>query len=1370
MIIKRKLRLAFLAFTALTLGTVSSGYFYFQSKTFAATLKRLISEKSPKTLGIVGDFESLNVYLFPPGLGVVNPRVSIQKNNIADLPVEGTVEAREVRIDFETVQMLSGTLNVQNVKVSDGSIKVNIRDEAFKPQPKKSKGPLKFGWRDLFQLRVEGFTLERIALETQLGSRMGSVQATVEELKLFKDEIQDRPVFVSTASLKSLKLDISESIAKLPIKEAFQVKWDWVASSTGVLLKPLTADVPGMELSLSGEIKGNVLEESSPLSAELSFKATSELAKFTQSFLQKKGIEGEVVASGVLRGNVRNFEKSLKAEFNLNAKDFRYENVLAERAFVSGELDLQEQILALKKATVFSPESSSVHKGRLAGGEIEIGETKIGLALRTPIKTTVKFKNADFHWLGGIVLPDIYLLDGKITGQVEAQYTPPSKPGKKDWVLGLSPDLQVGRFALTNEKWKTPRKHLDIIKPIHSVGVRGPVRIQEDGAYIDGVNVYMKNTKLNVNGSVTGDGIKIIGSGPLDATELDQIAENKIRGSGNVRVNVHGPLDSVLVNIDADLKGAEYLGLRFGDFRGKIIYDDGLSELRFENATVKQGQTFYSLEKGRIDLGEVEDLNLPIRINSGRVKDLAFVLERFIKNLDWYPETLDGEVHGDVIVRGHLDLARLVIAGHVEGSDWSWLGERAKKLKMKLGYEKGIYYADSVEVTKTTGKILGKIQFNENNQKMDWNFLTQALSLYDLDWADRLEVPAKSKIQIQSSGSGTLDQVQSKTEVSFTETMIKGQKLEPTSMSLVVGDKTLRMNLAVFGNKLVSQLKYAITPKQPSSFSLDCNRFDFSPLLLVLNPRLVDDRELLAIIDGKIDLEFLSTQSELARGNIQVNELKLSKKNFKMHMAKPLQMPMQFGYFKINPTEFDFGKTKMLIQGEGNRGEVDLAAKGGVDLALAEMFSSSIQKIDGIAQANFKANGPIKSIKVLGDLKLNGGSVVLRFIQTPFEEIEGVIRVKDGVILAEGIEAYLADELFSMNGSVETFTDRFPILNLKAMFQNNKVKLDPLDLVQAKGLVTISGEQPPYVIGGNVEVARAHYFKPLSEKAGSTARGERFAPKLNADQKASGWFELNMNVNAPQGFLVRNEIMDAEFKGRVKLVGPPQDPKILGEGSLVGGKILFRDRPFSFDSAKIEFDDPNQLNPKFNATATAELGQYKVRVLAQGRATDWKAEFSSTPFLPENDIYSLLTSGQTTSEGGRFRVRDRTIVNQGEAASLILHSLDVSKDMQKKTGFQFDVEEAVDQQSATSIFRPQTPSDNVAAPKLVIKRKVGRKFDLSFGSTVGVGTQVVREVNAEYKVTPSVSVLGVWNAIEGVNTRDSRTSYGLDVKVNKKFK
>lgn len=149
--------------------------------------------------------------------------------------------------------------------------------------------------------------------------------------------------------------------------------------------------------------------------------------------------------------------------------------------------------------------------------------------------------------------------------------------------------------------------------------------------------------------------------------------------------------------------------------------------------------------------------------------------------------------------------------------------------------------------------------------------------------------------------------------------------------------------------------------------------------------------------------------------------------------------------------------------------------------------------------------------------------------------------------------------------------------------------------------------------------------KSFSQSGNSSNRAERFAPtEFDSDRKSgSDLFNLDLLVNAPQGFIVRNEVMDSEFRGKVKLIGAVDNPNLLGEGQLVQGKVLFRDRPFILESVKVNFDDPYSMNPKFNAIAVSEINQYKIRVLAYGKSSSWKAEFNSTPYLQEGEIFSF---------------------------------------------------------------------------------------------------------------------------------------------------
>ena len=157
--------------------------------------------------------------------------------------------------------------------------------------------------------------------------------------------------------------------------------------------------------------------------------------------------------------------------------------------------------------------------------------------------------------------------------------------------------------------------------------------------------------------------------------------------------------------------------------------------------------------------------------------------------------------------------------------------------------------------------------------------------------------------------------------------------------------------------------------------------------------------------------------------------------------------------------------------------------------------------------------------------------------------------------------------------------------------------------------------------------------------------------------------------------------------------------------------------------------------------------------------------------MPEQEILQLLAVGATSSDFGKFRPGDRGMVDSGGAASLVLHSLDVNRDIKQKTGFQIQFDDAVNTVVGNSIFQPRDASSVSAAPKIVIRRQISRRFDVSMGSTVGLGTTVQREANIEYKLSRGASVLGVWNSIENVDTKNTLgSSFGLDLRVQRRFK
>jgi translocation and assembly module TamB len=270
-------------------------------------------------------------------------------------------------------------------------------------------------------------------------------------------------------------------------------------------------------------------------------------------------------------------------------------------------------------------------------------------------------------------------------------------------------------------------------------------------------------------------------------------------------------------------------------------------------------------------------------------------------------------------------------------------------------------------------------------------------------------------------------------------------------------------------------------------------------------------------------------------------------------------------------------------------------------------------------------------------------------------------------------------------------------------------------------------------------------------------------------------FKLDIDVTADKGVLIQNDLFDAEAKAHVTVVNTLDTPRVVGTAEVVQGKLIFKDRVFQLQSAQVNFDSPEVINPKFNLSASTEVNDMKIQLYVTGRMDAYKVEFTSNPPMSSQDILALLAIGLSPQDMQKLKSGDRSSIEQGEAASLLLHSLDFNRDVQKKTGIQIQVDESVNTLNTTSIFRPRSADNDVSgAPRIVIKKQIGTRLDVSVGNTVG-GTANQREVNAELHVTPGLSVQGVWDTYDSSSSdltdrQLNSSSYGVDLKLQKRFK
>lgn len=1352
---------------------------FIQSRTFTRILKNVAERYVPTDLGIEGDLSELQVKLFPPGISLKKPQIKLKERNILDLPGDTRIEAEQMDLIFLPFQMFSGNIRINKVVISGGEIYLNL-DKKFlskKQKGTRSKSNLSFHWDELFQIHAEAVALENTHLKFSMAQPSLNVDLIAESVNLgqwsgkgglgYELEVKIRDIHSQTPKEWGAPSDLD----RLEVKAKM--------NAVGMQLEDFKLVRKQVELAASGNVKGNILNPKElPADAKVKFSGQiSELFPLVLSrfFPKQTGPlpTGFIGFEGKIKTNLENPSSALKAEGVLRAQDLNWKAWKAEQLQLEGGWNGTSTggEVVVTKALISSPWVNRVGGSQPgSGGKVEVGAFKYKTNVRDEVVVPVKLEDAHIHWLTPMAIKEVYPLDLRVSGNLEAHFMPAL--GKLPWDLKSKLDLQVKNFQLDNQRWSKVKPLHRILK-VPSIKVQGEVSANPDRVSLTGLGVSISKTQFQLSGGIDfKNGYDLKANGPVKLEEIGEIAENTIRGDGTLSVHVYGPSSRAYIDFDADLKDAYYLHLKLGKLNGRITWDDDPQFLFFKDVKLLQGKTNL-LANGKLDLSDADTVALDIKVGTGSIQDLNFLFEEFTNDFWWFPKRLTGSTQGQIQVRGGISLDSLMVTGKLIGSEWEYFGERFKEVSLSGGYDKGKYFVDAAQALKRNGKLTAQISYSKDT-KIDWNFATENISVSDIDHLARLDVPIRGNIGIASSGSGKTGAVESSTSVRVSDVVVRGVPFPASDLSIrSAGGITVAKGYAL-GGQGVLDFSYDFKTGGNCYLKTELNRLDFSPGLLILNPTTLQDRNLLGVASGLFELSFKSGEMDQGNGRIEVNEYHLAKTGTRFDLKKSVQTKIERGTFHIADLILQGKSGEIALNLRGKNTQLDGKVEGELDLSIIEFLSSTVTEASGAARLNTLIGGTIKEPQVNGKAEILGGTVRVQSVEAPFENITGNLELKQNVLNVQNLVADFATGRVTSRGNIFLFASQYPKLDLNATLFGNKIKVYPFQYVKVHGKINVKGEEIPYLVDGKIAVESAlSREKVFSQNQSRVLKSARYMPSASLkDESDYPRFRLAIDVSGDQGIFVQNDLFDAELKANVKVINTIETPRLLGSVEVIPGqsKMTFKDRVFQIQSATVDFDNPAVLNPKFHLTAATDVNGVKVQIYSAGRLEKYKVELSSNPSMSESEILSLLALGLAPDEIKKLRSGDRDLYEQGEAASLILHSLDFNRDVQNKTGFQIQLDEAVNNQVGTSIFRPKSDSESVASPKIVIKRQIGRKIDLSVGRTVGAGNYSQNEFNAEWHVTPGLSIIGVYDDLKGNEERDSRTSLGVDLKLQRRFK
>jgi hypothetical protein len=940
-----KKRNLFLTFFLIVSVLTASALLFIQSKVFAHIFKGVVARYLPRDMGVDADFSEFAIKIYPPGLSLKNPSIKLLDHNALKMPAGSTVQAERIDLNFRPLQMLTGTIRVHELVIDGGQLHLFVQSQPEQKAKKKSLTQVlpAFHWDELFQVRAEAVVIQNSAAKLEWLESKKTAEFQIASLKLGQWMGRGGLGYVFDADINGVGGNVFDDIPLLQNFEKAQFTAHF--NALGVQLDQLHLKAKGIELKGNGMIRGNLQKPKDGLNLDADLTADADIGSLASALGSKTEASGSASFSGRVRGNLLKALQTLNLEGEFSAKDFQYRKFHADELHASGVWISSPQggEVDLEKGLILARESPRMPGKPAIGGKIELGALKLKLGSSEPVNFNVNLDRADIQWLAAIGLSDlkpVFPLDFKASGPIEATISPPGP--KSPLLVKAQLKLKIDDLLLDNQKLTEIKPEHRIFK-VPSLSLQGPLVVDADGIHPDGMSLELPHTKLKLSGGLHfKSGFDLHGDGAANLADLGEVAENPIRGEGQVAVHVHGPAKKLLIDIDTNLKNAYYIHLDLGDIKGRITWDDDPNHLLLQKMSAVKGVTEYGVD-GMLDLGKVNTVSLKANITKGNIQDFTQIFGELTKDLWWFPQSLSGPFTGDLTVSGGLDLKELQVLGRLNGNSWDYFGERFSKVSMLGGYSRGKYFISDFQTAKRKGKISGRLEYDDS--LFDWDIHTSQFTVSDIDHIAQLDVPIRGKIQIDSTGKGKLGNIVSESKALLTDLSVRGSSMPPSQIHLSSAGGIHRLRGTFLGSEGKLDATYDFNPTRMSKISADFKHLDFSPILLLLNPKGITDSALTGYASGSAHLAFRSGQIERADGDVSIDEYFLSKRGTRFQLESPVS-------FKVSDGTFDL--KDLRVQGSGlnpprtseavmnlrsRQADLDGTIQGDVDASIAEFFT-----------------------------------------------------------------------------------------------------------------------------------------------------------------------------------------------------------------------------------------------------------------------------------------------------------------------------------------------------------------------------------------------------------------------------------------------
>lgn len=425
---------------------------------------------------------------------------------------------------------------------------------------------------------------------------------------------------------------------------------------------------------------------------------------------------------------------------------------------------------------------------------------------------------------------------------------------------------------------------------------------------------------------------------------------------------------------------------------------------------------------------------------------------------------------------------------------------------------------------------------------------------------------------------------------------------------------------------------------------------------------------------------------------------------------------------------------------------MDAATRGEADLERLAASVPGVVSARGAARLDVSISGDQRAPSYSGEITVRGGALRLSSSYVPpLSDIDVTISLARDQLRLDRFRALAGAGLVDLSGGtarlqglgVESYTVPISVQGLTlAPIEGLDVALDA-DLNVSGGA---RGE--PALVQGAVNLRRVNYTRPIATSLDvlGGSQGTRTESNTNSERPydpANDFVRFDVRLLTPSPMRVANNLVDAEIViGRdreCRVVGTNQRWGMVGSLEVPRGTLRLYSNEFEVRRARIEFDDPERIDPVFDLLAQTEVrrtgdsnrSQWRIALHGYGSTrSGLNLDMSAEPALSREDILFLLLFRATRAE------LERLGTNAGQAIGI--------EALWLLSGLDRRVTEAIpviDEFRVGSTYNPRT---NATEPQLTIGRGIGERVRV--GGSVSASAQPLTRVTLDLRLNQEAGV------------------------------